>query len=129
MSDNSIHGLTVKTYSVSRSCTSSQIVTFSINNAQVWSTTSLRTSLTHVTFTLNVDGANVGSSIGADTSFGPYQSVTYSLTFRNATIDPRSMPGVSHLILSITALAAAGLYSSYVTSSDSQTEAFGSQGC
>ena len=129
MSDTSIHGLTVKTYGVSRSCTSSQIVTFSITNAQVWSTTSLQTSLTHITFTLNVDGANIGSSIGADTSFGPGQSVTYSLTFRNATVDPHSLPALSHLTLSITALATAGLYGSYVTSSDSQTEAFGAQSC
>jgi hypothetical protein len=129
MSDVSIHGLTVKTYGVSRSCASSQLITFSISNAVVWSTASLRTSLTHVTFILNVDGASVGSSIGADTSFGPGQSVTYSLTFRNATVDPHSLPASSHLTLSITALATAGLYSSYVTSSDSQTEAFGAQSC
>lgn len=129
MSDSSIHGLTVKTYSVSRSCTSNQIVTFTINNAQVWSTASLQTSLTHVTFNLNVDGANIGSSTGGDSSFGPRQSVTYSLTFQNPSVDPRSLPSTSHLILSMTALVTAGLYSSYVTSSDSQTENFGAQSC
>ncbi len=129
MSDSSIHGLTVKTYGVYRSCTTSQIVTFTINAAVVWSTTSLQTSLTHVTFALNVDGANVGSSSGAEKSFGPGQSVAYSLTFRNATLDPHSLPVLSHLTLSITAQATAGLYSSYVTSSDSQTEPFGAQSC
>ena len=129
MSDSSIHGLTVKTYGVSRYCTASQVVAFSINSAQVWSTDSLQTSLTHVTFNLAVDGATIGSSIGGDSSFGPGQSVTYSLKFQNTTLDPHSLPTTSHVILSITALVAAGLYSSYVTSSDSQVENFGTQSC
>ncbi len=129
LSDSSIHGLTVKTFSVSRSCTSSQIVAFSIGSAQVWSTDSLHTSLTHVTFNLNVDGANIGSSIESDSSFGPGQSVSYSPTFQNPSVDSHSLPVSSHLILSITALVSAGLYSSYVTSSDSQTENFGAQSC
>ena len=129
MSDSSIHGLTVKSYGVSRSCITSQLVAFSISSAQVWSTDSLQTSLTHVTFNLSVDGANIGSSVGGDSSFGPGQSVTYSLKFQSAIVDPHSLPATSHLILSITALVSAGLYSSYVTSSDLQTENFGPQSC
>ncbi len=129
MGDVSIHGLTVKIYSVSRSCTSSKVVTFSINNLQVWSTDSLQTSLTHVSFNLAADGLNVGSLNANDKSFGPGQSVSYSLTFQNPAIDPNSLPSSSHLTLSITALVSSGLYSSYVTSSDSQTENFSGQAC
>lgn len=130
MSDNSIHGLTVKMYNVSRVCipnssNTAKIVTFKIGNALVWSTSSLQTSLTHVNFNLTADGFQVGAVAGKDASFGPGQSASYSLTFQNPAIDPGSLPPSSRLALTVTALVSAGLYSSWVTAFDSEIEIFG----
>ncbi len=129
MSDISVHGLTVRMYGVSRSCTSNRVVTFSINNAQVWSTASLQTSLTHVSFSLAADGVTVGTQTAPDKSFSPGQSASYTLTLSNPAIDPNSLPQGSHLILSVTALVSAGIYSSYLTTSDPQSETFSGQTC
>lgn len=134
MSDSSIHGLTVRMYNVSRFCTldptsSAKVVTLTIKNAVVWSATSLETSLTHVNFTLSADGFEVGMVRGNDASFGLGQSTPYSLTFKNPTIDPRSLPASSHLVLTVTALVSVGIFSSWVTASDSEVVNLAGQTC
>src|SRR5712664_1986423 len=124
MSDTSIHGLTVKFYSVSRYCTNSTL-TFNFNQVVVYSTASLETSLSHVHFTMSADGVLVGTVSAQDSKFGPGQSVSYySLTFTNATLDPHSQPLKSQIALGITALVSAGLYSSTTTASDSELVTF-----
>jgi len=129
MSDTSIHGLTVRFYNnVSRYCTNSAL-TFNFNQVVVYSTTSLETSLSHVHFTMSADGVLVGTVSAQDSKFGPGQSVSYSLTFNNATLDPHSQPLKSQIALGITALVSAGLYSSTITASDSELVAFSSLPC
>src|SRR5467141_2424974 len=104
MSDTSIHGLTVRFYNnVSRYCTNSTL-TFNFNQVVVYSTSSLETSLSRVQFTMSADGVLVGTVGAHDAKFGPGQSVSYSLTFGNATIDPHSQPLKSRIALGITAL-------------------------
>jgi hypothetical protein len=132
MSDTSIHGLTVRFYNVSRYCTNpttSPVLTFNFNQVVVYSTTSLETSLSHVRFTMSADGVLVGSINAQDSKFGPDQSVLYSLTFSNATLDPHSQPLKSNMFLGITALVSAGLYSSTTTTSDSEIVAFSGPPC
>jgi hypothetical protein len=129
MSDTSIHGLTVRFYSnVSRYCTNSTL-TFDFNQVVVYSTTSLETSLSHVHFTMSADGVLVGTVSAQDSKFGPGQSVSYPLIFSNATIDPHSLPLKSQIVLGITALVSAGLYSSMITASDSELVTFSSLPC
>lgn len=129
MSDASIHGLTVRFYNnVSRYCTSSAL-TFNFSQVVVYSSTSLETSLSHVHFTMSADGVLVGSLNVQDSSFGPGQSVSYPLTFTNATFDPHSQPLKSQIALGITALVSAGLYSSTITASDSEPVTFSSVPC
>jgi hypothetical protein len=129
MSDTSIHGLTVRFYSnVSRYCTNSTL-TFNFNQVVVYSTASLETSLSHVHFTMAADGLLVGTVSAQDSKFGPGQSVSYPLTFNNATIDPHSQPLKSQIVLGITALVSAGLYSSTTTASDSELVTFSSLPC
>jgi hypothetical protein len=129
MSDTSIHGLTVRFYNnVSRYCTNSTL-TFNFSQVVVYSTTSLETSLSHVHFTMAADGLLIGTVSAQDSKFGPGQSVSYSLTFSNATIDPHSQPLKSQIALGITALASAGLYSSTITASNSELVTFSSPPC
>src|SRR5436190_21927191 len=101
MSDTSIHGLTVRFYNVSRYCTDSTtaVLTFSFNQVVVYSSTSLETSLSHVHFTMSAGGILVGSTSAQDSKFGPGQSVSYSLTFSNTSLDPHSQPLKSNIIL------------------------------
>jgi hypothetical protein len=129
MSDTSIHGLTVRFYSnVSRYCTNSTL-TFNFNQVVVYSTTSLETSLSHVHFTMSADGVLVGTVSALDSKFGPGQSVAYPLIFTNVTLDPHSQPLKSQIVLGITALVSAGLYSSTTTASDSELVTFSGPPC
>jgi hypothetical protein len=129
MSDTSIHGLTVRFYNnVSRYCTNSTL-TFNFNQVVVYSTASIETSLSHVHFTMSADGVLVGTVSALDSKFGPGQSVSYPLTFSNATIDPHSQPLKSQIVLGITALVSAGLYSSTTTASDSELMTFSGPPC
>ena len=129
MSDTSIHGLTVRFYNnVSRYCTNSTL-TFNFSQVVVYSSTSLETSLSHVHFTMAADGLLVGTVSAQDSKFGPGQSVSYPLTFSNATIDPHSQPFKSQIVLGITALVSAGLYSSTTTASDSELVTFSGPPC
>ena len=129
MSDTSIHGLTVRFYNnVSRYCTNSTL-TFNFSQVVVYSSTSLETSLSHVHFTMAADGLLVGTVSAQDSKFGPGQSVSYPLTFSNATIDPHSQPLKSQIVLGITALVSAGLYSSTTTASDSELVTFSGPPC
>src|SRR2546425_9414002 len=133
MSDSSIHGLTVRFYNnVSRTCTyptTAPVLTFNFSQVIVYSTASLETSLSHVHFTLSADGVQAGSVTGQDSKFGPGQSVSYSLTFSNTTLDPHSQPLKSNIFLGITALVSAGLYSSTTTASDSELVTFSGPPC
>jgi hypothetical protein len=132
MSDTSIHGLTVRFYNVSRYCPSSTtalVLTFNFNQVVVYSAASLETYLTHVHFTMSADGVMVGSVSAQDSKFGAGQSVSYSLTFSNATLDPRSQPLKSDIFLVITASVSAGLYSSTTTASDSELVVFSGPPC
>jgi len=123
MSDTSIHGLTVRFYNnVSRYCTNSTL-TFNFSQVVVYSTTS------RVHFTMATDGLLVGTVSAQDSKFGPGQSASYSLTFSNATIDPHSQPFKSQIVLGITALVSAGLYSSTTTASDSELVTFSGHLC
>src|SRR5438132_11086946 len=92
MSDTSIHGLTVRFYNVSRYCTNSTtaVLAFNFSQVVVYSSASLETSLSHVHFTLSVDGVLDGSVSAHDPQFGPGQCVSYSLTSSNTTIDQHS---------------------------------------
>jgi hypothetical protein len=129
MSDTSIHGLTVRFYNnVSRYCTNSTL-TFNFNQVVVYSTASLETSLSHVHFTMSADGVVIGTVSAQDSKFGPSQSVSYPLTFSNATIDPHSQTLKSQIAVGITALVSAGLYSSTITASDSELVTFSSLPC
>lgn len=133
MSDTSARGLTVKMYTVSRSCSASssssvQTLSYSIGGA-IWSSSSLPTSLTHLSFTLSVDGSLIGTASGSDSSFGPGQSTTFSLSFANPTLNPTTLPKASQLVLDLTATVSSGLYSSTLSTSDSTAQWFGSTGC
>jgi len=132
MSDTSIHGLTVRFYNVTRSCTgptSAPVLTFTFNQVVVYSTTSLETSLSHVHFTMSADGILVGGVGAQDSKFSPAQSASYSPTFNNSTLDPHSQPLKSQIVLGITALVIAGLYSSTTTASDSELVTFSGPPC
>ncbi len=133
MSDTSIHGLTVRFYNnVSRYCanpTTTPVLTFNFTRVVVYSSTSLETSLSHVHFTMAADGLLVGTVSAQDSKFGPGQSVSYPVTFSNATIDPHSQPLKSQIVLGITALVSAGLYSSTTTASDSELVTFSGPPC
>jgi len=131
MSDTSIQGLTVRFYNVSRYCSNSTpaVLTFNFSQVVVYSTASLETSLTHVHFTMSADGVLFGTVNAQDSKFGPGQSVSYSLIFSNATLDPHSQPLKSNIFLGITAVVSAGLYASTITASDSGLVAFSGPPC
>ena len=132
MSDTSIRGLTVKMFNVSRYCPtqSSSLKTLNYNvRGAIWSASSIQTSLSHITFSLSVDGSLIGTATQGDTSFGPGQSVPFNLTLTNPTLNPTTLPVSSKLILSLSATVAAGLYSATEATSDGTTQAFTSTGC
>src|SRR5713101_10016125 len=65
MSDMSIRGLTVKMFNVARYCTTSSdsLKTLSYNiRGSIWSTSSLQTGLSHMSFALSADGSVVGTA-------------------------------------------------------------------
>jgi hypothetical protein len=132
MSDTSIRGLTVRFYNVTRYCTgpvSAPVLSFNFSQVVVYSTASLETSLSHVQFTMSADGTQIGGRSAQDSKFGPGQSVAYSLTFTNSTLDPHSQPLKSNIFLAVTALVSAGLYSSTTTASDSEQVTFSGPPC
>jgi len=132
MSDTSIHGLTVRFYNVTRSCTgpvTAPVLTFNFSQVVVYSTASLETSLSHVQFTMSADGTLIGGQGVPDSKFGPGQSVAYPLTLTNSTLDPHSQPLKSNIFLAVTALVSAGLYSSTTTASDSELVTFSGALC
>ena len=132
MSDTSIRGLTAKMFNVSRYCTtqSSPLRTLNYNvRGVMWSASSVQTSLSHITFTLSVDGLLIGTTTQGDASFGPGQSVPFNLTLTHPTLNPTMLPLSSKLVLSLGATVAAGLYSATEAASDSTTQAFTSTGC
>jgi hypothetical protein len=136
MSDTSIRGLTVKMFNVSRYCTtqSSSLKTLSYNiRGSIWSTSSIQTSLSHLSFTLSVDGLIVGTNPQGDSSFGPGQGVSFNLTFTHPTLNPTPNPTMlplsSRLVLTLSATVAAGLYSAAEAASDSTVQSFASGGC
>ena len=132
MSDTSIRGLTVKMFNVSRYCptqaNSLKTLDYNVRGA-MWSASSIRTSLSHITFSLSVDGLLIGTATQGDTSFGPGQSVPFNLTLTHPTLNPTMLPLSSKLVLSLGATVAAGLYSATEATSDSTTQAFTSTGC
>lgn len=131
MSDTSIRGLTVKMFNVSRYCTTSQSVkTLNYNlRGSIWSSSSIRTSLSRMTFMLSIDGSVIGTNSQGDSSFGPGQGVPFNLTFTHPTLNPTLLPLSSVLALSLSAMVAAGLYSSPEAASDITTQTFSSTGC
>jgi hypothetical protein len=133
MSDTSIRGLTIKMFSFSRYCTAAQptspkTLNYNIRGA-TWSASSLRTSLSHMTFTLSVDGLVIGTGSQNDASFGPGQSVAFNLTFTHPTLNPNILPLSSTLVLTLSATVAAGLYSATEAASDNTLQVFTSTGC
>jgi hypothetical protein len=133
MSDSSARGLTVKMFSISRNCPTvpssyAKTLSYSISGS-IWSTSSLPTSLTHLSFTLSVDGSLIGTATGSDSSFGSGKSTSFSISFTNPTLNPTTLPETSLLVLDLTATVASGLYSSTLSASDTTLQSFGSTGC
>ena len=132
MSDTSVRGLTVKMFNVSRYCTaqssSPRTLNYNVRGA-IWSASSIQTSLSHLSFTLSVDGSVMGTATQSDTSFGPGQSVSFNLTFTDPTLNPTMLPLSSKLVLALGATVAAGLYSANEADSDSTLQTFASTGC
>ena len=135
MSDTSIRGLTVKMFNVSRYCVTQSNSLESLNynvKGAIWSASSIQTSLSHMTFTLSVDGLVIGTGSQNDASFGPGQSVAFNLTFTHPTLNPTTqtiLPLSSRLVLTLSATVAAGLYSASEAASDNTLETFTSTGC
>lgn len=133
MSDTSIRGLTVKMFNVSRYCTTNQSTSLKTLNynvrGSIWSTSSIQTSLSHLSFTLSVDGSVIGTNSQGDSSFGPGQGVPFNLTFTHPTLNPTILPLSSRLVLTLSATVAAGLYSASEAASDSTIQTFTSSGC
>jgi hypothetical protein len=134
MSDSSIHGLTVRFYNVSWTCTSNStntnpILTFEFGSVIVYSSASLPTSLSHVTFTMSTNGVLVGTVTASDATFSPGQSASYTLAFSNPTLDPGSQPLSQQIALVTNAQVSAGLYSSQASASDSELVHFPGQAC
>src|SRR5438552_8406847 len=132
MSDASVRGLTVKMFNVSRYCTSQSSSPRTLNynvRGEIWSASSIQTSLSHLSFTLSVDGTVMGTATQSDTSFGPGQSVSFNLTFADPTLNPTMLPLSSNLVLSLSATVAAGLYRANEAASDNTLQTFASTGC
>ena len=133
MSDTSIRGLTVKMFNVSRYCTtntSTSLKTLNYNvRGSIWSASSIQTSLSHMTFTLSVDGLVLGTGSQNDASFGPGQGVAFDLTFTHPTLNPTVLSLSSALVLSLRASVAAGIYTATRAASDNSGQTFASTGC
>jgi hypothetical protein len=136
MSDTSIRGLTVKMFNVSRYCTtdtSTSLKTLNFNvRGSIWSTSSLATIISHMSFSLSVDGSAIGTGSQSDTSFGPGQGAPFNLTFSHPTLNPTlktMLPLSSKLVLTLDATLAAGLYSATEAASDNTLQTFASTGC
>jgi hypothetical protein len=133
MSDTSVRGLTVKMLDVSRYCTTNPSTTLKTLNynvrGSIWSASSIQTSLSHLTFTLSVDGSIIGTNSQGDSSFGPGQGVPFNLVFTHPTLNPTTLPLSSRLVLTVSATVAAGLYSANEAASDSTLQTFASTGC
>src|SRR5712692_5485962 len=133
MSDTSIRGLTVKMFNVSRYCTTNQSTSLKTLNynvrGSIWSTSSIQTSLSHMTFTLSVDGLVIGTGSQGDSSFGAGQGVSFNLVFPHPTLNPTTLPLSSRLVLTVSATVAAGLYSANEAASDNTLQTFASTGC
>lgn len=132
MSDTSVHGLTVRFSYVQRYCnvTGGQpILTFNTHPVIVYSSNSLPTSLSHVTFAMSVAGVPVGTTTAPDSKFNPGQSYSYFLIFSNPTLDPHSQPLTSQIVLTINAQVSAGLYKSPVQASDTEIITFPGPAC
>jgi hypothetical protein len=133
MSDTSVRGLTLKMFYVSRGCTADsgtfdQVANYEIQ-AGVWSTHSLRTSISKIRLSLSVDGRDVGTSNQSGVFIDPGNSAPFVLSFRDLGVDPGSLPRSPELILSITATVTAGLITSTLTRSDVLTWEFPSTAC
>jgi hypothetical protein len=132
LSDTSIHGLTVRFYNVSWSCTNGTTgpLTFTFGSVVVYSSASLPTSLSHVLFLMSTNGIMVGNATAPNSSFGPGQSVSYpQLSFANSGLDPVSQPTSSLIALTINAQVAAGFYSSPASASYSEVVHFSGPAC
>ncbi len=135
MSDTSIHGLTVRFYDVSWTCTSNStsinpILTYKFGSVIVYSSASLPTSLAHVTFAMSTNGVPVSTTTAPDQTFSPGQSASYTtLTFSNPAFDPGSQPLSQQIALVINSQVSAGLYSSQASATDSEVVHFPSQAC
>jgi len=132
MSDTSIHGLTVRFYNVSWTCPSNAtninpVLTYKFGSVIVYSSSSLPTSLSHVTFTMSTNSGLVGTETGQDSTFSPGQSASYTLTFSNPALDPGSQPLSQQIALAVNAQVSAGLYSSQASATDSEVVHFPSQ--
>ena len=132
MSDNSVHGLTVRFSYVSRFCNTTgtqPALTYLAHPVIVYSSNSLQTTISHVTFSMSVGGTQIGTTSAGDANFGPGQSYSYFLEFRNSTLDPRAQPFNTQVVLTISAQVSAGLLTSRVTSSDTENIQFSNQSC
>lgn len=135
MSDTSIHGLTVKFYDATRYCstnpsTGNRVLTFSFASVVVYSSASLQTSLSQVSFSMASAGIQIGNLAVADSSFSPGQSTVYkNLTFTNPALDPHSQQSSPLIDLTINAKVSAGLFSSQASASDSETVQLGAPPC
>ena len=133
MSDMSVQGFTVKVFDVIRSCSgdspvSNKVVNYDVH-ASVWSTQSLRTSVTDIKFTFVTDGKQVSTATARDVFLDPGQGAPVTLNFKDLGVDPNSLPRTLDLVLTVTANVSAGIISSPLTRSDSLTEDFGSTSC
>ena len=134
MSDTSIHGLTVRFYNVSWSCASNStninpVLTFEFGSVIVYSSASLSTSLSHVTFAMSTNGFPVGTVTAPDQTFSPGQSASYTPTFSNAALDPGSQPLSQQIAVVVNAQVSAGLYNSQAAASYSELVHFPSHAC
>ena len=135
MSDSSVHGLTVKFYNVTWACTPTDsnhpnpFLIFMFGSVVVYSSASLPTTLSHVSFSISANGIQVGTVSAQDSSFGPGQNALYNLVFNNTGLDPHSQPLQQRIILTINAQVSAGIYSSQASTSDSELVKFSTQAC
>lgn len=132
LSDNSIHGLTVRFYNVSWSCGSnptSPILTLAFGSVVVYSSSSLTTSISKPVFSVSLNGITIGNVTGSDKSFGPGQSASYGISITAPTLNPHSQPLSLELGIAINAQVAAGLYSTSESASFSETVQFTGQPC
>lgn len=133
LGDTSLHGLTLRFYNVSWACTPSGSgqaeLTFNFQDLVLYSSTSLTVSLSHVTFSMVSNGLSIQTVSAKDSSFGPGQSATYGLSFSNQVLDPHSQPSSQFVAVAVSAQGNAGLSSSQIVASYSETVHFGPPPC